>query len=405
MKNENGITLVSLVTIVIVIIIIATITIYTGVNSYKVIDIQKYKSQMQMIQNELDELYEEYANYLLKNEEDSFLEDKGVKESNKITSVNTTQEPLLTFLTNNNVGLNSSNILDNYYYISSSEIEEIFNLEEINISEYFIINFEKRYLFSVTPIIINEQEVYSLYQLEEEQKVIDMKTNKEFEYIIYKEENKQIIEISHDINIEKIELQIDGIYTDIRSRKDYCRSISYLNTKKVTIEILKDCKIKVTDAIGEENERQITFYNTPILEKNMIPIKFFLKEKGVISYINDPKWYDYVIEGDKIDERKTIFAVAINAITTNPSDTANPSNTTYNNYYKVNISDTVNTILNIPTENDYQAVKLWIPKNLINQINNTYGTSYMEEAFEGTGMWVEAKWHSTMNKWVLDNGN
>ena len=63
MKSESGVTLVALITIIIVLIIIMSVGIYSGINSYKVINIEKYKAQMQLIQNAVDELYEKNKKY------------------------------------------------------------------------------------------------------------------------------------------------------------------------------------------------------------------------------------------------------------------------------------------------------------------------------------------------------
>ena len=62
MKSESGVTLVALITIIIVLIIMMSIGIYSGINSYKVINFEKYKAQMQLIQNAVDELYQENKN-------------------------------------------------------------------------------------------------------------------------------------------------------------------------------------------------------------------------------------------------------------------------------------------------------------------------------------------------------
>lgn len=418
MKSENGITLVTLVTIIIILIITASLAVYTGMSSYRATEIQKYKSQMQMIQNEVDKIYEENKNNELKNNpNDPSYSQYKVSEREEEAEGFWQKE-----IANDKFGIDINNKKEEYYCFSAEEIEKEFDLKDIDISEYFIINFQKRYVFSVTPIEVivsvnedgteNKEEIYCLYQLDEEEKIVEFKSDGNFEYNIYKEDYKQTIEIIHDVNIEKVEAEVNGEYVDVRERKDYCTKISGLNTEKITLEIIKNCNIKITDVLGNENEKEIQLYNIPVLEKNMIPIipVLIIKDekeviKGKICSTNDPEWYNYYIKDGGIYIDETNFAVAINANTTNPSDTTNPSNTTYNNYYKANVSDTVNTIVNIPTSTDNEPVKVWIPKNLVYQVNNTYGTTYKEQYFEGTGMWVEATWDTYNKKYVPANGN
>lgn len=393
MKSENGVTLVALITILLVLITLTSVGIYSGINSYKVINLQKYKAQMQLIQNEVDELYEKNENNKLLGKD---IEVYGTNDDfTKIDS-----------FWNEEVAGNFGILLDSkdYYLLAADEIEEKFNLEDIDISEYFIINFEKRLVFSITPIEVisgknddgtdKYEKIYCLYQLDEEEKIIEFKTTGNFRYTIYKEDNKQIVEITNNINIEnvKIDTDRDGEYEEnINAKKDYCIKVVGLNTKKVTLEIIKDCKIKVMDAFENTSVNDFILYNTPILEKNMIPIIVMEKEKGKITNVEDANWYNYYTYIDEenkkvIDEKNTNFAVAINA--------------KENNF--VNVSNTVNTILTIPKTDNNQSVKVWIPKNLREIINNTYGTIYVEEDFKGTGMWVEAYWNG--EKYVPANG-
>ena len=435
MKSENGVTLIALITIIIVLIIIMSVGIYSGINSYKVIDFEKYKAQMQLIQNAVDELYEKNKN----SEKKVYYGSKVVitenKEGEEITNnisgtlIRDVKEFWTQAIAGNKFGIPLDS--EEYYYISAEEIESNFDLENIDISEYFIINYEKRYVFSVTPIKIKVDEdkdndgekdyvnIYCLYQLDGEEKIVEFKTDGNFEYIIYKEEYKQNIEIINNINIEKVEIDVGEGYVDIHTRKDYCPKITGLNTRKVYLEIVKDCKIKVTDTLENYDERRIKLYKVPVLKENMIPVIPVLGKKddgskiveGKISYINDPKWYDYytiTILGEDgktlvevIDEEKTNFAVTINAITSINDTTGFDSD--YENYYKENVSDTANTILTIPAANSNQPVKVWIPKNLREYVNNTYKTKYHEEDFERTGIWVEAFWNG--KKYVPANGN
>ena len=88
MKSEKGITLAVLALTITMLLILSSFAIYTGMRSTEIIEIQKYKAQMQLIQNGVDELYEEYKNYCQKNSENN--EDiKLYIENNPCTVYNT----------------------------------------------------------------------------------------------------------------------------------------------------------------------------------------------------------------------------------------------------------------------------------------------------------------------------
>lgn len=395
MKSESGVTLVALITIVVVLIIMMSIGIYSGINSYKEINFQKYKAQMRLIQNSVDELYEEYKKYSLENKDKNFFDNLMGFENYKIKHLQSME--VKEFLKKNNVNINENNILEGYYLFTSKKIEEEFKIKNIDISNAFIINFEKRYVFSIVPCKVVERneegnerevEIYCLYQLDDEENLVEFKTDGNFEYIINKENYKQTIEITNNINIEKVEIDTGTGFVDINTNKNYYSEILGLGTRKVTIEILKDCEIKIIDVLGNSIQIKVILYNVPILEENMIP---FIPSKvidssgteknvGVLCYQNSSEWYDYnVIEDIK-------FATAVVA-----------SNSSIEQYKEI-ISDRVRTTFEIKE----LEVNVWIPKNLINQINNTYGTVYKKEDFENSGMWVEAFWNG--EKYVPVNG-
>ena len=60
MKNEKGITLASLIITIIVILIIASISVYTGTSTIKYVRYNKAKSEIQLLQTNVDKWYQEY---------------------------------------------------------------------------------------------------------------------------------------------------------------------------------------------------------------------------------------------------------------------------------------------------------------------------------------------------------
>ena len=409
MKSENGVTLVALITIIIVLTIMMTIGIYSGINSYKVIKLEKNIAELRAIQIGIDELYEKSKIYLEEAKEDAeddeeknYFDDELNLTDRKTPNLKIANKNIVNkFVNENNVNIDEDTIMDGYYLLKKQQLEEILNIDDINVSENFLINFEKRLVFLVTPLEIvagkngngtdKITKIYSLYQLEDEEKVILMESNNEYEYSIVKEDYKQNIKITHDVSIEKIEVTLKSvddagnemeIYEDINKRKDYCTKVLGLGTRTVNIEIIKDCKIKITDIVGNEKIETFRLYNTPVLKDDMMP---FIPEKiydddnvekngGMICYYDSPEWYDYN------DTENIKFATAV--VVTEHSI----------KQYKKNISDTVKTNFELK---DFE-VKVWIPKNLVQEIKDKYGDNLkydIEKDSENvTGFWAEAEY-------------
>lgn len=60
MKNENGITLISLAATIVILIILASVTTYTGVSSIRSSKLTKFKQELELVQAQVDMLYEKY---------------------------------------------------------------------------------------------------------------------------------------------------------------------------------------------------------------------------------------------------------------------------------------------------------------------------------------------------------
>ena len=61
MRNQRGVTVVSLIVTVIVMLIIASITVSSSISSYKTMKYQTFKSELEEIQNTVNETCENYS--------------------------------------------------------------------------------------------------------------------------------------------------------------------------------------------------------------------------------------------------------------------------------------------------------------------------------------------------------
>ncbi|MGN1298692.1 MAG: hypothetical protein ACI4UE_01755 [Candidatus Scatovivens sp.] len=498
MKNNKGVTLIALVVIIVLIIIMSTLAIYTGANSLKLIQIQKYKAQMQAIQSAVDEFYEEYENTYEKNKnelnnsqlknssntvigpiyEEDFLElfiqyknanssdtivefiknqtfsninnyeniyqiieenysvgdDEDTKKLKKAQKVkeysyeselrwwegyyeenNKAQNDVSKSIANHyGIAYDEGHVQKQYYYLSKAEVEDILGVKNIDISDNFIINFQKRYVFSETPLNIDKKggdsvDIYCLYELNEEEQIIEFKTDNsggtlKIE-VVEKTKNYQKIKIS---TLKGVETKIKQIYyekreeaasiaetddetklTTVESAKNLFEEITGLGTNEVYIKIKQDGDYKFTAEDFFEgyysNGEEYTFiklHEPPVLEDNMIPFIAVSETEGIVysedtcSDINE--WYDY--SGNNPKKYATVV-ISNNEINSNNKGKK----------FEINQKE---TYINGTTH----IVKVWIPKD-----ENIKKPGYLSNTdfINKSGVWVTAKWEN--GKWIPEN--
>lgn len=497
MKNNKGITLVALVITVVLLIIFTSAAIYTSINSYSIIDIQKYKSQMQVIQNAVDEFYEEYQNAYKKNEADLIIGDTKIDKENfihlyifykqredkaqtlkdfladpdkieiidgefvlknneienitaiveQIENENTTpaRENAIQWWNNIaatmfGISINESLVKENYYYFTPELLEEFFSISDINISDGFIINFKDRYVFSTKPIEVTTSEIdsstnepktdniYCLYQLNEEEKIINFETkstggNLEID-IIEKTLSYQTISIKLKGGQESIIKQVYFTNDDdldlnsstetedsliVENRKDLFSEVNGLGTKEVIIKVkeMGTYKFMAKDVFeglyASGGGTTVAFHEQPILENNMIPITSDTDGTTATVYPKDGsddinEWYNYKYTEKKDNSGKIIKDVVKDdpefkyaaVVISNSGYEENKGKS-----FPINRSDKYIE----PNGNEgTHIVKVWIPYTLRSELLKE---NYNSIDFIGkTGIWVTAKWEN--NKWVPD---
>lgn len=473
MKNEKGITLVALVIIICLLFIFSGAAIYTSIKSYKVIDIQKYKVQMQAIQSALDEFYEDFeADYEknkidLQNIPNDLDGDDEIDPNTEIIHIYEKEEymdyyveyiassrtgsiiDLIKNMENNNAYSRKLNrfsdisptnfcewwkniasskfgittgevdISKQYYYMSKEEVEEILGVKDIDISENFIINFEKRYVFSEEYIEIADkddnttEEIYCLYQLNEEEKVVEFKINKTDGIldidIIEKNLNYQIIKIKlsgTESKIKQVNVSLrDKIPTletendwKIENRKEYFSEITGYGTSEVCFKVIAEGEYNFSarDFLDGEysatSEIKIVFHEPPVLDDDMIPFETVDENNGRIflenrvNNLND--WYDY--------SKNKYATVVIANLTQNGGNLNEYNKNNAGKIFTINRYDQYVEDINKGTH----IVKVWIPKKLWKENNNICSSLYNTDFINKTGVWVTAKWEG--GKWVPD---
>lgn len=157
-KDNKGITLVALIITVILMLILTSVTTYTGVNTYRNMQVTKFITQMKLIQGKVDEL----------------------KNSNTVDRLNTMGEAVpadkQTIITTANTrGEITSSDISSYRYFSSENLKQQLDLED-GIDSEIMINFTTREVVSTVGIEYESKRYYTQYLLPGGQKLIDNST-------------------------------------------------------------------------------------------------------------------------------------------------------------------------------------------------------------------------------------
>jgi len=159
MKNNKGITLMSLVIAILLLFIISSVAVNTGINVYNQIRVENFISKMKLIQAKVDNISEEtndFSSYDFTKLTEGTLEYKSfeaiLKEPEKY-NINTSKSW--------NSELDSN--IENYYYFSASDVEKKLGVKDIE--EPVIINFETRNVISRDGVLKDKQYYYRQYDL------------------------------------------------------------------------------------------------------------------------------------------------------------------------------------------------------------------------------------------------
>ena len=159
LRENKGITMISLVVTIIVLLILATVGVNTGMASVKSSRYYEAVHEMKVMQSEVNKWNEN-----MKNGDET--------EWNKgelITSTAREQDCLKAYNIANSKNISDSNVgsFDGYRYFSKDCIKE--NLDIEGISYDFIVNVESRYVILVDGVEFDGVTYYSLGEIEDEQ--------------------------------------------------------------------------------------------------------------------------------------------------------------------------------------------------------------------------------------------
>lgn len=160
MKNEKGITLISLVTAVVLLILISSVAVNINIEAYDVAKSQNFIAKMQVIQSKVDNVSEQEIN------DGSFTKLSNINEEtqkNRIYDIIKNPQNY-----NINVEKNWDASLDenpdNYYFFSPDALKNFFGLKDQDIA--VIINFKTRNVISIDGVKVRKETYYRQYDLQ-----------------------------------------------------------------------------------------------------------------------------------------------------------------------------------------------------------------------------------------------
>ena len=285
LKNKKGITLVSLVVTIAVLIILATIATYSGVNVIRQSKLNKFTTEMKIMQTEVNNLYDKCSN--------------GTEEE-KNEIINYGKE--LDSEANNVFTVHGSGITDSsgYRYYDRETIESL-GIE--GVEEEFYVNIEKRSVISRLGIEYEGKKYYTLAQLP------NGLYNVEYEN---KNTGKPTFKLSCDnwtngkSNIKITDVEYDSGYIEKWEVKYRLKDQEYWSTSEdfsFFVDTPGMYTVKIANGEVESEEKQIEAVraNAPEVLEGMTETTFKLPEgsnKGETIKIgntgfNTNIWYDY----------------------------------------------------------------------------------------------------------------
>lgn len=157
MRNNKGITMVSLVVTIVILLILSTITLNFSIDSYKAVKVQNFIAKLKVIQSKVDNIAEQtddVSNY-------GFTSFGDITDGEEIfyNIINNPKEYNITSSWNSELDSDP----ENYYYFTPQDLEDMLGLEDQDLT--VIINFKTRNVISKTGVEQDDIVYYRQYDL------------------------------------------------------------------------------------------------------------------------------------------------------------------------------------------------------------------------------------------------
>lgn len=267
MKQEKGITLITLAITIIVMIILAGVSISEGINSIQSAKLTQFNAEMRIIHTRVNELVEELETYELE------LLGQAIPPE-KASSVSTA------------LGNESSN---GFRYFNRTDLQ---NIGVSNIDREVIINFSTREVVDINGL---EKGNTKIYRLADWTNMVYVNKNTEAPSFNL---SKKVYDLNATILVENIEYKGNVG----KGTVSYCTYNNATEGKwkkvagtEIPVQVTGTYKVRLTDAAGNAAEKtvEVALANKPKLDSDMVPVVYGDNGELIETDETSGNWYDY----------------------------------------------------------------------------------------------------------------
>ncbi len=280
MKNERGITLISLVTAVILMMILATITTYTAIESYSSMREQAFVSKMIALQEKVDVFCDQHTV--------NDINTMGIGYADAGTSEKAVLDEVIASSANLKSWFDIDNIVGNYRFFTTTAIAEKIGLENFDVGIW--LNPSTRNVIAVEGVKVDKVMYYRQYDLTGGQSLQAPVIN-----------NNTMLECSVQTYDNKADIKLEKKYTKITCnlKNDTTVISSKVFTHTDTITVTESGKYQIVAIDNDRNTElekrsvdfTVTIVNKPLLVEGMTPID---ESGNSLTTEEDKKnWYNY----------------------------------------------------------------------------------------------------------------
>jgi len=287
MKNQKGITLISLIITIILVIMLASISTYTGIESFNNMRVQAFVSKMIALQEKVNVFCDQHT---VKEINDNY----GILYSAASTEAQTILNDVIKMGEDGNLKswYTIDNSTSNYKFFDTNAIATAIGLQDFDVGVW--INPATRNIIAIEGVEVDDVKYYRQYDLSGGQELPEPITNT-------------------DPNLGTISVKTYDNKADLCLTKTFakitCNTLQpgtntvigtqiFNNTGTVTVTESGEYELIAIDYNGSEELKKtakisVTIVNKPILAKGMKPVKLNSSGAFVETTADDPEWYNY----------------------------------------------------------------------------------------------------------------
>ena len=242
MRRNRGITLIALTVTIIILLILASVTTYSGISTIQSSKLNKYKQELEIMQSEVNLLYEKYSTEI----------EAGLEIEIGEELSNSEQE--------NNTFAGAEESDKTGYRVFTKETIESLRIE--GVEREYLVNITKKQVISLEPFEQDGKAYFTLAQLSEKNTIEEGIERGEIEFTVETNLSETGLEVTvSDIKYSKYVGKVSILYQKVGSTTWKTLVTDYReNTYTFTLSEVGEYNIKIVDAAGVEK-----IADTPII--------------------------------------------------------------------------------------------------------------------------------------------